>query len=68
LVVEQVDVVGDLELGAIVGLHDVDAERQPTNHVVDEFDGRSLIAGVVNLQHADPGAIVDRRELDEALA
>jgi hypothetical protein len=54
-----------LEFGAIVGLNDVDAEGQPPEDVIDEFDGRPLIAGVVDLQHANAGAIVDRRELVE---
>ena len=56
-----------LEFGAIVGLHDLDAKRQPASHLVDEPDGRSLIAGVIDLEHTDPGAVVDGRELVEAL-
>ena len=54
-----------LEFGALVGLNGVDAERQPPEDVIDEGDGRPLIAGVVDLQHADPCAIVDGRELVE---
>ena len=54
-----------LEFGAIVGLNDVDAERQPPEDVIDECDRRPLIAGVEDLQHANAGAIVDRRELVE---
>ena len=54
-----------LEFGAIVGLNDVDAEGQSPEDVVDECDGRPLIAGVEDFQHANAGAIVDRRELVE---
>jgi len=46
-----------LKFGAIVGLNDLDAERQATEDVVDECDGRPLIAGVVDLQDADPGSL-----------
>jgi len=52
-----------LELGAIVRLHDLDAKGQPAAHFVDEPDSRALIAGVIDLEHADPGAVVDGREL-----
>src|SRR6476620_12395223 len=54
-----------LEFGAVVGLNDVDAEGQPSEDLANKFDRRPLIAGVVDLQHADPGAIVDRRKLVE---
>jgi hypothetical protein len=33
-----------LEFGAIVGLNDADAEWQATEYVIDEGDGRPLIA------------------------
>src|SRR5262245_12532461 len=52
-----------LEFGAVVGLNDVDAEGQSPEDVVDECDGCPLRAGVVDLEHANAGAIVDRREL-----
>ena len=54
-----------LEFGAIVGLHDVDAEGQAAEDVVDECDRRALIAGVEDFQHANAGAIVDGGELVE---
>ena len=57
-----------LELGAVVGLHDVHAERQPPQDVVDEADRRALVAGVVDLEHANARAVVDGRELIEALS
>ena len=55
-----------LEFGAIVRLDHTDAERQAAPDFVDEPDGRSLIAGVVDLEDPDPRAIVNRRELIEA--
>ena len=57
-----------LEFSAIVRLDHMDAERQAAEDVVDELDGRALITGIVDLEHANPGAIVDRRELVEAPA
>ena len=49
------------------GLNDVDAERQPTQDLVDELDGRPLIAGVVDLEHANAGAVVNGGELIQSL-
>src|SRR5262245_57529616 len=54
-----------LEFGAVVGLDDVDAERQAAEDVIDELDGCALIAGIVDLEHTNARAIVDRRELVE---
>jgi hypothetical protein len=54
-----------LELGAVVGLHHVDAKRQTSKNFVDEQDRRALIARIVDLQHTNPSAIVDGRELKE---
>jgi len=63
----QVPVELGLELGPVVGLHDVDAKRQTPDDLVDELDGGRLIAGVVDLEHPDAGAVVDGRELVETL-
>jgi hypothetical protein len=52
-----------LEFGAVVGLHHVYPERQPAHDLVDELHGRVLVARAVDLQGANPGAIVDSREL-----
>lgn len=41
------------------------AERKATKDLVDELDGRALIAGVEALENANAGAIVDRGELIE---
>src|SRR6516164_5563899 len=54
-----------LKFGAAVGLHDVDPKRESTPHLVNELDGRALIAPVIDLQHANSGAIVDGGELIE---
>jgi hypothetical protein len=35
-----------LELGAVIGLHDMHAKRQAADDLVDELHGRSLIAAV----------------------
>jgi len=43
----------------------VHAERQSAQHLVDENDGRTLIARIMDLQDSNPGAIIDRRELIE---
>ena len=56
-----------LEFGAVVGLHDVDAEWQAAEDFVDEQPGRALIAGIVDLEDANPRAIVDGGELVQAL-
>jgi hypothetical protein len=38
------------------------------DHFLDEPHGRALIAGVVDLENADPGAVIDRCELIQAPA
>src|SRR6185503_5616544 len=64
----QVPVELRLELGAVIGLHDVDPKRQTPPHVVDESDRHALVARVVNLEDANPSAIIDRGELVQPLA
>ena len=44
-----------LEFRSVIGLNDVDAEVQPLQHVIDELDGTSLVARIVDLQHANAG-------------
>src|SRR5258708_1585840 len=63
----QMPVEAGLELRAVIGLDDENAERKPPQHLIDEANGRGLVAGVVDLQHADPGAIIDGGELIQAL-
>jgi hypothetical protein len=55
-----------LKLGAVIGLDDVDAERQSARYVIDELDGRALVTRIVDLQDPNPGAIIDRGELIES--
>jgi hypothetical protein len=52
---------------AIVRLDDVDAEREPTAHFIDELDGGPLVAAVIHSQHSNVRAIVDGRELIQSL-
>ena len=52
-----------LKLGTVVRLHHVHAKWQPADDLVDELHGRALVARVVDLQDANPRAIVDGREL-----
>jgi hypothetical protein len=58
--VEQVPVEGTLELGAVVGLDDLDPERELLEDVVEELDRGLLVVAWVDPQHADAGAVVDR--------
>lgn len=64
----EVPVEARLELGAIVRLDDQDAERKPPDNLVHEADGGGLAAAIVDLEHPDTGAVVDSRELIQALA
>jgi len=56
-----------LKLRPVVGLNDVDAEGQPTQDLVDEPDGRPLVAGIVDFEHANAGAVVNGGELIQPL-
>ena len=55
--VQDVPVEARLELGAVVGLDRLDPEREPLQHVVEELDGRLLVALGVDAQHPDAGAV-----------
>ena len=55
------------ELGPVVGPYHEHPERQPAPDFVDELNRRTLIAGVIDLEHANPRAVVDCGELTEAL-
>jgi hypothetical protein len=63
----QVPVKLRLELGAVVGLNDVDSEWQTTNDFVGETNRGRLRAAVVDFQDSNSSAVVDRGELVEAL-
>jgi hypothetical protein len=56
-----------LELRTIVGLDEQNSEGQAPEHLVDEADSGTLIAGVLDLKHPDAGAVVDSRELIQTL-
>src|SRR5688572_6803878 len=55
-----------LKLGAIVGLHHVHAKGEAPQDTVHKADGRVLIAGIKDLEHADTGAVINRGELIES--
>ena len=50
-------------LGAVVGLDDLDLEREPLRDVVYERDCCALVGLGVDAQHPQPGAVVDGGEL-----
>jgi hypothetical protein len=52
-----------LPLVPVVGADRVDAEGEALDHVVDEVDRALLVVARVDAQSADPGRVVDRREL-----
>ncbi|MFK0234341.1 hypothetical protein [Streptomyces vinaceus] len=52
-----------LELRAVVGLDDLDAERQALEDVDEELDGGLLVAPRVDPQDPQPGSVVDGGEL-----
>jgi hypothetical protein len=54
-----------IEIGTIVGLHDMDPKRETAQDVVHEPNSRALIARVKDLQHPNAGAIIDGGELIE---
>jgi hypothetical protein len=58
----------DWNFGAVVGLNDVDPERESTDDLVHEGNRRRLVAGVVHLEHANSGTVIDGGELIEPLA
>src|SRR5438552_6807300 len=64
----EMPVEAGLELCAVIGLYHQDAEGQPSNNLVHKADRRSLVAGIVDLEHPDTRAVIDRGELVEALS
>jgi hypothetical protein len=61
--VQDVPVEAGAELGPVVGLDDLDPERQPLQHIVQELDGGLLVELGIAAQHAQAGAVVDGGEL-----
>ena len=66
--IEQVQMKGRLELGAVIGLNSFNLERHPGCRVVIELNGSFHIAVGVEPEHPKPGAIIDGGELIELLA
>lgn len=46
---------------------DENTEQKPLSNLVQELDCRALVAGIVDLQYSDTGAVVDRSERIEPL-
>ena len=59
----QVPVEVGLELGAVIRLDDEHSEGKPSDDLVDEADGRLLVADIVDLEHTDTRAVIDGRKL-----
>jgi hypothetical protein len=57
-----------LEFCAVVGLHDMHPKWQTPQHLVDELDGRALVARVEDLEDPNPRAIVNGCELKQSPA
>ena len=56
-----------LSVAAVVGLDDVDLEREFLEDVVEELDGGLLVVLREDPQHSDAGAVIDRGVLVEPL-
>ena len=52
-----------LELSPVIGLDDLDPERQPLQHIVGELDGGLLVELGIDAQHAQASAVIDGGEL-----
>jgi hypothetical protein len=57
-----------LELGAVVGLDDLDPEREFLEDIVEELDRGLLVVVGIEAQYPDAGAVVDRGVLVVLLA
>jgi hypothetical protein len=66
--IQEMQVKGRLELGAIIGLNSFNLERHPGCGVVIELDGRLQITVGIEPEHPKPCAIIDGGELVELLA
>ena len=56
-----------IKLAAVVRLDRLYAKRQPREHIIDKVNGVLLVVAVVDLEHAQPGAIINGRELKVVL-
>ena len=57
-----------LELSPIIRPQQMDVEREPVSHLVQEPDCGALIAPIVDFKNPDEGAIIDGGELVERFA
>jgi hypothetical protein len=64
----QVPMKVGLELGAVAGLYDKYPEGKPSNDFVHEANSGLLVADVVDLEHTNARAVVDRCELIKPLS
>jgi len=63
--IEDVVVELGLELGTVVGSNHLDTERELRQEIVGELDSGLHVASRIDLQHSQPGAVIDRSELIE---
>jgi len=64
----EVPVEARLELGPVVRLDDEHPKGESTKDLVDEVYRGRMVAGIVDLEHANARAVVDGCELLEALS
>ena len=57
--IQDVHMEAGLELRAVVGLDELDLERQLLQDVVDALDGGLLVEPFVDLEDPEPGAVID---------
>lgn len=63
----EMPVKAGLEFGPVIGLDDLHAEWQASDHLIRKTNRRRLVAGIVDLEDANASAVVDGGELIQAL-
>ena len=53
-----------MELCPVVGLDDMDPERQPLPDLIEELDRSALVAAIINLQYPDARALPAGLDVD----
>lgn len=66
--IKHMPVEARLEFTSIVGLDHLDGERKALEYVVHELGRGFLVQSIVNSEHSQPSAVVDRCELVVLLA
>ena len=56
------------ELRTVVRLHGLHSEGQARQHIIHKVTGILLVVALVDLEHSQACAIIDRRELEVAFA